>query len=124
MNKYALIVRDTTPPQGRGKVAHAITNALALHEAGHEAKIYFEGEGVDWMRLFREREDGFTKHYGPRFDAAREAGLIAGACNFCTQVRFKVGEHADALGIPMHGANGEHGDLVALLTQGYVILTF
>ena len=124
MSKFALIVRDINPPQGRGKVAHAITNALALKEAGHEAKIYFEGQGVEWLSLFQKREDKFTQHYGERFDQAREAGLLGGTCNFCTCVRFKVADSAEAYEVPLYGEDGQHGDLVGLITEGWQILSF
>ena len=124
MNKFALVVRDINPPQGRGKIAHAITNALALKEAGHTVKILLEGQGVEWLALFEKREDPFTKHYGDRFDAAHAAGLFAGVCNFCAKNRFKVADSAERLGVPIYGADGEHGSLVEFITDGYQILSF
>lgn len=124
MSKLALIVRDINPPQGRGKIAHALTNALELRNAGHEAKIFFEGQGVEWLSLFRKRDDPFTQHYGTRFDQARESGLLGGACNFCTCVRFKVAEDAEAYGVPLYGDEGQHGSLVGLITEGWQILSF
>ena len=53
-----------SPPQGRGKVAHTLTNALALNASGHDVKVLFEGQGVEWLRLFEQREDGFSQGYG------------------------------------------------------------
>ena len=124
MAKYALIVRDIEPPQGRGKVAHTITNALELHAEGHDVKVLFEGQGVEWLALFQKREDKFTQHYGPRFDEAHGAGLLGGACNFCTSVRFKVGDSAHHFGVPLYGEEGQHGSLVGFLNDGYQILSF
>ena len=124
MAKYALIVRDIEPPQGRGKVAHTLTNALELKAADHEVKVLFEGQGVEWLALFQKREDNFTKHYGARFDEAHAAGLLAGACNFCTTVRFKVAESAEHYGVPLYGDDGQHGSLVSFLQEGYQILSF
>ena len=124
MAKYALVIRDIEPPQGRGKVAHTITNALALKAAGHDVKVLFEGQGVEWLALFQKREDKFTQHYGERFDEVHAAGLLAGACNFCTTVRFKVTDSANQYEVPLYGEPGEHGSLVDLLQDGYQILSF
>lgn len=124
MAKYALIVRDIAPPQGRGKVAHTITNALALKAAGHEVKVLFEGQGVEWLALFHKRDDKFTQHYGPRFDEAHAAGLLGGTCNFCTTVRFKVAKSATHYGVPLYGDEGQHGSLAPLLEDGYQVLSF
>ena len=88
--KYLLIVRDVEPPQGRGKMAHTLTNALELNASGHDVKVLFEGQGVEWLRLFEQREDGFTKGYGQRFDQAHQAGVLAGACNFCSSIRLLI----------------------------------
>ena len=124
MAKYVLIIRDIEPPQGRGKVAHTITNALALHAAGHKVKVLFEGQGVEWLALFQKREDKFTQHYGARFDEAHQSGLFAGACNFCTTVRFKVTDNVNHYNVPLYGDAGQHGDLVAFLEEGYQVLSF
>ncbi|MEM9073311.1 MAG: hypothetical protein AAGE52_32700 [Myxococcota bacterium] len=123
MGKFAFVVRDIQPPQGRGKIAHALTNALVFNEAGHEATILFEGQGVEWLALFEVREDKFTQHYGARFDQAREAGLLGGACNFCASVRFKVADSAERLGVPLYGEEGEHGSLLPFLEDGFQILS-
>ncbi|MBX2819897.1 MAG: DsrE family protein [Rhodothermaceae bacterium] len=124
MAKYALIVRDTEPPQGRGKIAHTLTNALALQAAGHDVKVLFEGQGVEWLDLFQKREDKFTQHYGARFDEVHSAGLLAGACNFCTTVRFKVAHGAEHFGVPLYGDDGQHGSLITFLDDGYQVLSF
>ena len=122
--KYVLIVRDIEPPQGRGKVAHTLTNALALKDAGHDVRVLFEGQGVEWLKLFEAREDGFTEGYGERFDEAHRLGLLTGACNFCASVRFKVSDSAERLGVPLFGEEGEHGSLVPLLEDGWQVLSF
>lgn len=124
MAKYLLIVRDVEPPQGRGKIAHTLTNALALKDAGHGVRVLFEGQGVEWLKLFEERQDGFTQGYGERFDRVHKAGLLAGACNFCASVRFNASDHAERLGIPLYGVEGAHGSLVPFLEDGWQVLSF
>ena len=124
MAKYLLIIRDVEPPQGRGNLAHTLTNALSLNDAGHDVKVFFEGQGVEWLKLFEERDDGFTQGYGQRFDQAHQAGLLAGACNFCAAVRFNTSDSAERLGIPLYGDEGEHGSLVSFLEGGWHVLTF
>lgn len=124
MAKYILIIRDIEPPQGRGKIAHTITNALELSAAGHEVKVLFEGQGVEWLSLFQKREDKFTQHYGSRFDEAHAAGLFGGACNFCTTKRFKVADSADHFGVTLYGNDGQHGSLVSFIEEGYQVLSF
>ena len=122
--KYLLIVRDVEPPQGRGKMAHTLTNALELNASGHDVKVLFEGQGVEWLRLFEQREDGFTKGYGQRFDQAHQAGVLAGACNFCSSIRFKTSDSAARLSIPLYGEENEHGSLVPFLEAGWQVLSF
>ena len=91
-------------PEANGRMVHMLTSATNLREAGEEVALYFHGAGVNWATDFHVREDRFTQAYGEKFDSLKP--LIAGACNFCTNVRFGQTEAMEALGIGMLGPDG------------------
>ena len=106
-------------PEGRGRMAHLLTTAGGL---GGDTEIYFHGAGVNWLATFDLRDHPFTKAYGESFDAVKTQ--IAGACNFCTNVRFEVGESAARLGAPVLGDEGQHHSLADVIASGATVITF
>ena len=123
MTKVAIIILTAADtPEGRGRMIHAMTAAQELKEAGTEVKILFEGIGVTWLTAFHKQEEPFTQNYAPVFEAIKED--ILGACNFCATGRFDAGEAAQALGIGLVGADGEHYSLGNLIAEGYQAISF
>jgi hypothetical protein len=123
MAKIAIVMMSADDyAEGRGRMAHVITNAAAAEKAGHTVRILFEGQGVAWLKAWDTREHKFTQHYGPRFDEVKH--LIAGTCSFCTLKRFDVAAHAESLAVPILGEEGGHHDLVGLIDEGFQILTY
>lgn len=122
MSKFLLISLGASDvPEGRGRMAHLLTTANDLREAGADVKVYFAGTGVTWLDAFDKREHPFTRHYGDRFDNIRP--LIVGACDFCTSVRFKLAGAATNLEIPLLG-DGGHQSLAPMLLEGYQVINF
>ncbi len=125
MAKYAIVVMGlgecNDQPAGRGRIAHALKTAKALKDAGDEVQLHFHGAAVRWLEAFDKREHKFTQHYGGAFDDVKDT--IAGACNFCAKVRFKVSASVDRLGVGYLGEEGEHGTIVPLLQQGFQVIT-
>ena len=106
-------------PEGRGRMTTLLTTALEL---GDEVDVYFHGAGVNWLATFDAGEHPFAQAYGPRFEELKPR--IVGTCNFCTNVRFNVGDSADRLGIPVLGAEGEHHSLADMIRSGATVITF
>ena len=113
-----MMANDDTP-EGRGRMTHLLATAVDL---GPEVEIYFHGAGVNWLAAFHQRDHPFTQAYGDRFDAVLDR--IAGACNFCTTVRFEVADSAEALGVPIVGDEGLHHSLAEVINAGTTVLTF
>ena len=123
MQKIAIVVMSASDtPEGRGRMVHALYNANAFKDAGDEVKIIFDGIGVTWLGEFAKRDHPFTKNYGPKFDAVKDK--ILGACNFCSNVRFEVGDTVKELGIDFLGEDGSHHSLRDLIADGFQIITF
>ncbi len=93
MARYAVVVMSEHgegSPGGQGRMVHALSTVKALQDAGADVSLWFHGIGVTWLAAFDARYDAFTRHYGPLFDEVH--GSIGGACDFCTNKRFGVGE--------------------------------
>ena len=119
----ALLISLSAPDtaEGRGRMAHLITSACDLRDAGVQVEVYFAGIGVTWLAEFDQGDSPFARHYGEHFDAIRP--LIAGACDFCASVRFKTAEAAARLGVPLLG-DGRHNSVAGRLADGYQIINF
>ena len=106
-------------PEGRGRMVHLMTTAADL---GTDAEIFFHGAAVNWLAAFDQREHPFTQAYDEKSDAIRDQ--IVGACNFCTNARFEVGDSADRLGVAILGEEGQHHSIANILASGATVITF
>ena len=103
-------------------MVHAMTAVQELIDSGYEVKILFEGIGVTWIDAFHRADHPFTQNYGPKFEAIKPH--ILGACNFCTTVRFEVGDSVNAVGIDLLGEDGGHFSVGNLVVEGYQIINY
>ena len=123
MTKYAILVTSASDtPEGRGKMIHALLTGRDIIANGSEVKYLYQGIGVTWLKEFNIREHPFTTHYGHVFDEMKEH--IMGACNFCSNGRFEVGDHVREMGIDFVGEEGDHFAVGDLVSQGYQLLSF
>ena len=125
MARYAVVVMSEHGegnPGGQGRMVHALSTVKALQDAGADVSLWFHGIGVTWLAAFDARYDAFTRHYGPLFDEVHSS--IGGACDFCTNKRFGVGESAGRLRVPTVGGESEHHTIAALALDGWQVLTF
>lgn len=110
MTKVALVIMtDSDMAEGRGRMIHALYTANECKNAGDDLKIIFDGIGVKWLDAFAKRDHPFTQNYGALFDALKDE--IHGACNFCSQVRFEVGDSVQDQGYSFLGEDGNHHGL-------------
>jgi len=117
-----VMMTDPGSPEANGRMVHLLKSAAGLQEARRDPAIYLHGAGVNWATAFAERADKFTQHYGDLFDEVKP--LIAGACNFCTNVRFDQGESVAQLGLSVLGNEGAHHTVADLVVAGDTVITF
>jgi hypothetical protein len=102
-------------PGDQGRMVHAMTLARDLRAAGQQVSVYFHGVGARWLAAMADRNDPFTRHYGPLFDQIRD---VAAGCEFCVTNRFGAAEGASRLGVRLVGGLEEHHSVAAQLVQG------
>lgn len=120
---YALVMMtDPGNPEANGRMVHLLKSATTFRDAGEDVAIHFHGAAVNWAGAFAAREDRFTQHYGELFDEVKP--LIAGACSFCSKVRFQQTEAVDALGLRYLGDEDSHETAADLVLAGKQVITF
>jgi hypothetical protein len=117
-----VMLTDPGNPEANGRMVHLLSTAAGLREAGKEVAIYFHGASVNWASAFLARQDKFTEHYGPLFDDVKP--LIAGACNFCANVRFDQSAALADMGIAILGEDGGHHTIADIVLAGDDPVTF
>lgn len=61
MAKIAIFVHATENELGRA--LHSLVYTQELHEAGHEVKLIFDGQGVLWIRRFEDQSHAANPLY-------------------------------------------------------------
>lgn len=122
MTTALIMMTDPGSPEANGRMVHLLKAAEALSELDDEVAIYLHGAGVNWATAFAAREDRFTQEYGALFD--KVTPLIAGACNFCADVRFGQAEALNQLGIALVGSKGAHHTAADVIGSDVRLLTF
>lgn len=94
---------------------HVLLNAAQLREAGHEAKIIFEGASVRLVKVFEEEGN-------PVYLKAKAAGLIAGVCLACAKT---LGAYDDAVksGLAFLSDMNGHAGMKPFLQEGYEVIS-
>ena len=117
-----VMMTDPGNPEANGRMVHLLKTTAALRDAGNDVVVYLHGAAVNWATAFARREDRFTQHYGELFDDVKP--LIAGACNFCANVRFEQADALGELGIPIVGDEGGHHTVADVILGGDRLVTF
>jgi hypothetical protein len=117
--KVAIILQEGTErAESLGRAVHALLYTQEVHQSGGTARLILDGAGTLWFPRFADPE--FP--YGDLYRAVRDAGLIAGACDYCAGA-FGVKESVAAGGLPLIGQYQGHPSLVTLIKDGYQIVT-
>lgn len=95
---------------------HVLLNAMDLHEAGHEAKVIFEGASVKLPPIFEE--EGV-----PLYLKAKELGIIAGVCEACAKTLGSY-EAVKELGLPMLNDMKGHAGMKPYIDDGFEVVVF
>lgn len=118
MGEYAVMLNASTDDVG--PMANGLEYALDLDEHGHDVSVFLDGIATQWPGTLAESPDHPVNEY---FEAARDRGLIEGACGFCVNA-FDGLEGVEAAGIPVLGGSDEHGPhLGEIADEGRQILT-
>lgn len=94
---------------------HVLLNAVQLHEAGHTARIIFEGASVKLVPVLEAEQN-------PVYLKAKKEGLIAGICLACSKT-LKVYEDNLATGLPMLSDMSGHAGMKPFLEEGFQVVS-
>lgn len=119
MAKYAIMINADTDQNHVGACANGLEYALDLDDNGHDAEVYFDGAATKWIPKLDKTSDHPVLKY---WEEARERGLIAGACGFCSQ-SYGVADEVEAAGIDRIGGNDHGPHMGDLVDAGYEIIT-
>lgn len=117
MGKVAIFLHATENELGRA--IHALVYTQDLHEAGHQVKLIFDGQGVLWVNKFQDP----NHQMNPLFNAVKKLGVIE-ACGHCA-TSFNVTENVKQAEIVFsEGIDTEgHTNIADLVTDGWQIIT-
>lgn len=116
--KVAIILQEGTERgESLGRAVHALLYAQEVHDAGGEAQVVLDGAGTLWLPRFEDPEFPYAALY----QQVRDAGLIAGACDYCAGA-FGVKDKVEASGLSLVNEYQGHPSLVSLIRGGYQVV--
>lgn len=118
MQKIAIVVlADTTPADGLGRVVNALMAAKEFKEAKDEVQIIFSGAGTKWIGELSNPEHKFHGVYAGLQD------VVSGACGFCANA-YGVADSVKGTGVRLLEEYGANMSFRHLTQNGYQVITF
>ena len=118
MNKIAIVVlADTTPAEGLGRVLNALVAAKEFKEGKDDVRIFFSGAGTKWLGEVANPKHQLHQVYQSIKDR------IVGSCGFCATA-FGVAESTKACGVDLLEDYGTNMSFRKLVAEGYQVITF
>lgn len=118
MQKVAIVIlADTTPADGLGRVVNALMAAKEFKDARDEVQLIFSGAGTQWIPQLAQPEHKLHGVYTELRDK------VAGACGFCADA-FGVAQAAKDAGVGLLEEYGSNMSFRRLLQNGYQVMTF
>lgn len=118
MSKLSIIVMaDTDTAEAMGRVANAFMLLSEAVETKANFKFIFEGAGTKWIGALEDENHKLHSLY---------AGLkqhITGVCSYCASA-FGVKSSVEKAGVTLISEYNQHPSLLALVNDGYEIVTF
>lgn len=116
MGKVAIFVHATEAELGRA--IHSLVYTQDLHEAGHEVKLIFDGQGVQWIHRL---EDPGHK-VNPLFKAVKKLNVIE-VCGHCAS-SFNETENIQQANVSFaKDVDAEdHTNIATLVSEGWQII--
>jgi hypothetical protein len=117
MSKIAIFVHATESEIGRA--LHSLVYTQELQEAGHDVKLIFDGQGVQWIGRFED--EGHMAN--PLYKAVKKLGVIE-ACEHCA-IAFGVKESTEQSNVAFSrdSVKDGHTSISKLIGEGYQIIT-
>jgi hypothetical protein len=119
MNDKILIIlmADASTHENEGRALHALLFAQQAMEAGSEVELVFDGGGVEWAAKLPEHEE-----MGEMYQELEEAGVISGACKFCSGA-FGVEDELMALDADLLAEADGHPNVGKRVADGWTPIT-
>lgn len=120
MSKIAIILHaEPGTHDSMGRAAHALLYTKELKEAGHEAKLIFDGGGTRWVGELSKADNPLN----PLFNSVKALGAITGVCEYCIGAFGGDKEETKKKGLPLAGDYMGHPSLVSFINGGYQVIT-
>jgi hypothetical protein len=116
MQKFAIVAQPQKSDPGRA--LHSLLYARQLHDAGHDVRVYYDGEGTWWIGQFEDPEYPYHDVY----NAVQDAGLIAGACRYCAD-QFGATDEVESSGVDFIDDDDGHPSIARMVEEGRAIIT-
>ena len=118
MQKVAIVIlADTTPAEGLGRVLNGLMAAKEFKDAKDEVQVIFSGAGTKWIDELAKPSHKLHGVYTELQDS------IAGACGFCANA-FGVADSAKDSGVKLLEEYGTNMSFRRLSQEGYQVITF
>ena len=118
MQKVAIVIlADTSPADGLGRVVNALMAAKEFKDARDEVQVIFSGAGTKWISELAKPEHMLHSVY------KELKSSIVGACSFCAGA-FGVADSVKKAGLTMLEEYGTNMSFHRLVKNGYQIITF
>lgn len=118
MQKVAIVIlADTTPADGLGRVVNALMAAKEFKDAKDEVQVIFSGAGTKWIGELANPAHTLHGVYTDLQDS------IVGACGFCANA-FGVTDSAKDSGVKLLEEYGTNMSFRRLVQNGYQVITF
>ena len=114
--KVAIVIFEDIK-RDSARVYRALVTAEELMEAGDEVTVVFDGSGTESLASVLDP----ASRLHALFERVRPQ--IRGACRYCAR-SHGVLEPIEGAGIPLLSEYKQHASLVALVREGYTVLTF
>jgi len=112
-----VILTDTTPADGLGRVVNGLLAAKEFKDAKDDVQVIFSGAGTKWIGELANPEHKLHAVYSDLQDS------IVGACSFCAGA-FGVSDKVKDSGLDLLEEYGSNMSFRRLAQNGYQVITF
>lgn len=112
-----VLMASASTHENEGRALHALLFAHQALEAGSDVKLIFDGGGVEWAAKLPGHEK-----MGDMYQQLEAAGVISGACEFCSGA-FGVEDELEAVGPELLAEADGHPDVGRRVAEGWTPIT-
>lgn len=120
MKKIAVILHaEPGTHDAMGRALHALLYTKELREAGHDARLIFDGGGTKWIGELSRHDNPLN----PVYEEVKGKGAIKGVCKYCIGAFGGEAEDIKNNGLPVVGDFMGHPSIATLVDEGFHIIT-